>query len=447
MKTEQAQRASLVFRYARALTISSLIIVFFMLSGCTYRYVDTTIALQRFPVGSSAADAETAWRVSWGFEPHPLMADEQLWVIKSVDFMRGMKVVDGNATEDWIRILDNMAVAGMFVPYVEGGSRFKDVFTYYTGLSQLHANATTRRAFSPSYIHGRRIIRETNDDFVRWIETGSGGYHANARLKRGQVMILWGMFSAYNYVYPMVFRFRDDGVIQVRIAASGQNLRADPIAAYSHLHMGAWRFEPHLCAIDNGACIPEDVEIELVSRRVVGSQEEIVYEPFNSGTEGGAAWSAEEFTSILFSNPNQPNGRPIECDSGDSELCVSDAPIGYSLVPIRYGSARYKASTDEDFLDNDIWVTKKPTAPGLAELLFTEVHDYADGESLAGERKVIWHKSAYNHLPRFEDLGFGQNNSFNSNRGVALTNYTGFDLIPRNLLFVTPTYTPKPQSD
>ena len=294
----------------------------------------------------------------------------------------------------------------------------------------------------PTYIHGKRIVRETTDDFVRWIETGPDGYHAAARLKRGQAMTLWGMFSAYNYVYPTVFKFRDDGVIQVRIAASGQNLSSQPSPSLSHLHMGAWRLEPHLCGTDNKACDPEDVAIETVSRKVVGAQEEIVLEPFNGGTEGGHDWNPNEFTALLFTNPNQPNGRPIPCASGETPPCLSNVPIGYSLVPIRYGAARFKGSASEGFLDHELWVTRKPSPPAPAEIFYTEIQAYANSESLNGFRKVVWHKSAYNHIPRYEDLGFSANSGFSRNEGVALTNYTGFDLVPRNLMFTTPTYTP-----
>ena len=117
-------------------------------------------------------------------------------------------------------------------------------------------------------------------------------------------------------------------------------------------------------------------------------------------------------------------------------------PIGYVLVPIRYGAARFKGGASEDFLDHEFWVTRRPSPPALAETFFTEVQTYADGETLTGVRKVVWHKSAYNHIPRYEDLGFGPGNQFESNEGAAITNFTGFDLVPRNVMFKTPTYTP-----
>ena len=116
--------------------------------------------------------------------------------------------------------------------------------------------------------------------------------------------------------------------------------------------------------------------------------------------------------------------------------------MGYALIPIRHDAARFKRYPSETFLDHELWVTRRPSPPALAEIFYTEIGNYANGESLAGHRKVVWHKSAYNHIPRYEDLGFGANNSFDADQGVALTNYTGFDLVPRNLFFKTPTYTP-----
>ncbi len=411
-------------------------------SSCAVKYTTATSTERHFPTGSSPSSSETAWRVAWTFEPHPVKAGELIWVITKAEFMRGRRTVQGRATEEWVRVLDRLAVASMFVPYVESGNRYKDFYGYYTGVAELDKTAVSRLARKPTYIHGDRVVREMTDDFVRWMENGPGGYHAAARLRRGEAMTLWGMFSAYNYVYPVVFKFRDDGVIQVRIAASGQNLRDQPSTANTHLHIGAWRLEPHLCLLGNANCQPEQIEVEKVSRRVVSGQEEIVFESLGGGVEGGDDWVGSEFTALLMKNPSQPNGRPIPCSGGATPPCTSSAPIGYALVPIRYGQARFKASATEGFLDHEFWVTRRPTPPALAEIFYTEIQSYVNGESLAGQRKVVWHKSGYNHIPRYEDLGIGTNDTFDKNLGVAITNFTGFDLVPRNLLFKTPTYTP-----
>lgn len=413
------------------------------LTGCIVRHVDTSNATQYFPVGENSASAETGWRLSWEFIPHPQQVGEELLVLKNIDFMRGRKP-DGS--QEWIRVLDKLSVAGMFVPYVEGGSRFRDMYAYYTGLAQLDNSAATDRAYRPTYIHGDRIVRECTDDFVRWIETGDS-YHGAARLRRGQAMTIWGMFSAYNYVYPMAFKFRDDGVLQVRIAASGQNLSQTIGPSKAHLHMGAWRLEPHLCVADNANCDSNSVVVQEVARSVVGGQEQITFGPLSIGNETGTQWQAEEFTALLLTNPDQPNGRPINCPAGGAESCFSGEPIGYAMIPVRSGSARFKANSSENFLDNEFWVTRKPTSPAPAELFYTELPQYVDGESLSGHDKVIWHKSAFNHIPRYEDMGFSSSgNGFDRDKGIALAKFTGFDLVPRNVMFSTPTYTPKPTS-
>ncbi len=429
-------------RSQRNLIVLTSLLALMLSSACTVKHVNTTSVTHYFPVGSSSNTAETAWRVGWTFLPHPEIEGEEIWVINKVDFMRGWKMVNGQREKDWIRVLNQMAVAAMFVPYVKNSHRFRDFFQYYTGLSQLDKTAVSKRAYRPTYIHGKRIVRETTDDFVRWIETGPNGYHGTARVKRGQAVTLWGMFSAVNYVYPMSFKFRDDGVIQVRIAASGQNLRDQPTLLNTHLHIGSWRLEPSLCGLDNNGCQPEDVVIQKVSRRAVSGQEEMVFESFNSGMEGGQDWLANEFTALLLSNPNQPNSRPIPCSVGQTGPCLSNEPVGYSLVPIRYGNARFRRGPQEGFLDHDLWVTRKPSPPALAEIFYTEIQDYANNQSLPGYPKVVWYKSAYNHIPRYEDLGIGSGSEFDKNEGIALTNYTGFDLVPRNLMFSTPTYTP-----
>ncbi|MEM7482022.1 MAG: hypothetical protein AAF481_12675 [Acidobacteriota bacterium] len=428
--------------HVRLSLVLSVVAIALLAPGCSLVKSSANYTQQNFPVGSSNSNAETAWRVTWAFEPHPYDANEQIWVLTGAEFMRGRKTVNGQSVEDWVRVLDRMAVAAMFVPYVENGNRYADFLGYYTGLAQLDAKALNKQAYKPSTLYQDKLMKERTDDFVRWMEVGPGGYHAAARLRRGQAMTLWGMFSAYNYVYPVAFKFRDDGVIQVRIAASGQNLAHAPIASNSHLHMGAWRIEPHLCALGNSSCSPDQVNIEKVSRRVVNGQETIVKENFNGGTEGGTDWNPDEFTALLATNPTEANGRPIPCTGGQTPPCTSQEPIGYALLPIRFGRARFKASQTEGFLDHELWVTRRPSPPDPAEIFFADVSTYANGQSLSGQRKVIWHKSAYNHIPRYEDLGIGQNNSFNKHDGVAITNFTGFDLVPRNLMFKTPLYTP-----
>ena len=129
----------------------------------------------------------------------------------------------------------------------------------------------------------------------------------------------------------------------------------------------------------------------------------------------------------------------------NGQVALSREPVGYALLPIRRGLARFKdpgAGTSEDFLDYDFWVTRKPGPGSVAQTLYTDVHRYVSNrEPLDQQHKVVWHKTAYNHIPRYEDLGFAPNSfDFSKNNGVALTVYAGFDLVPRNLMHVTPGY-------
>lgn len=404
-------------------------------------------------------DVESAWAVKWKFEPHPNKPGEYIWVISDAFFLRKIFDVNKNSSFEWIKVLDRLAPAAMFVPYVENGQRYRDIAAYYTGIASLdQASAPQTSLRNASILHEnmlgstRRpvVMQELTDHFVRWMRVGPGGYSGVAKSKRGEALVLWSMFSAYNYVYPTKFSFRDDGVIEARMAASGGNIANAPIKKNTHAHMAAWNMELNLCAYRSTTCDESHVEIKTVSRRVTNigasTQEEIILESFNNGVEGGADWVPEEFTALLISNPRQPNLRPIDVDQ---HVELSREPIGYALLPIRRGTAQYKApglpgsppNNSEDFLDHVFWVTKKPNSTALPETLFTQVQNYANNEPLSGNPKVIWHKTAYNHIPRYEDLGFNPNNfGFDKTQGVALTSFAGFDLVPRNLMHVTPGY-------
>ena len=288
----------------------------------------TDYAFAVFPTNATSMnDVESAWAVKWTFENHPRSAGQHIWVITDAYFLRKMYDTNRNVSHQWVKVIDRLAPAAMFVPYVEGGNRFKDIASYYTGIASLDQNAAppvslrSRAVLHENMVGSSRravVMEEVTDDFVRWMANGPGGYHGVAKVKRGEALVLWTMFSAYNYVYPTKYTFRDDGVIEVRMAASGANLSSEPIRANSHLHTAAWNMELNLCAWRSNNCGAEHVNIMKVSRKVdlSGSrpQEKIQMEPFNNNVEGGDVWVEEEFTALLITNQRQPKPEACCCE-------------------------------------------------------------------------------------------------------------------------------------
>jgi Cu2+-containing amine oxidase len=115
--------------------------------------------------------------------------------------------------------------------------------------------------------------------------------------------------------------------------------------------------------------------------------------------------------------------------------------IGYKLLPIRFGSIRSHQAIRSDF-----WVSR--ISPDNAyraadrELRFQLLPSYVQHpEPITRHAVAIWHSAPFQHIPRSEDFGPRQ---YRANEGLALTMFSGFDLVPHNLWDKTPFYQPKP---
>jgi Cu2+-containing amine oxidase len=145
--------------------------------------------------------------------------------------------------------------------------------------------------------------------------------------------------------------------------------------------------------------------------------------PFNGGVEGGLAWDAERFRTVLVE---------------DASTNAHGRRRGYELVPFRTGTARHLGA-DERFTRSDFWVTRWTAATSWMsdwqppdEYLFGS----ADGRSgianrqpIAGQDLVLWHLSSAHHEPHDEDQAEGGAGF----EGVTLVHWMGADLVPHDL--------------
>lgn len=58
-------------------------------------------------------------------------------------------------------------------------------------------------------------------------------------------------------------------------------------------------------------------------------------------------------------------------------------------------------------------------------------------QRIDGRPFVIWCGAPFYHMPRTEDFG---ETGFKAHEGVALTTWSGIDLVPHNLWYKTPFY-------
>lgn len=365
------------------------------------------------PPGVTPPPPETGWRIRYEIL-QPLThgyGGAAVWEIQSVEFMRGYTPA---GEPDWIKILSNLALAEMYVPYYDGFEIWD--IAGFSGIAQASADYVPGAGvISGSVQPDGAVIAEVADDHVRWMSV-------TERVRRGQVLDLWAVLSAVNYRYIIRYSFHDDGTIKARVGGTAQNLRSAPVgdAVGIHVHMGAWRME-----FDLGA--PAANEVHVVERIAdpESARARLDHRSFNNGTEGGEVWNPERFTTLMVMSTLVDNRH------------TPPHKIGYKLIPVRAGSTR----TFRRYTHFDFWATLLTGKTGSRDRLrFIDVPAYAqDARPLAGQPVAIWTTAAIQHVPRTEDFGPV---GYYPSQGLAITMWAGFDLMPHNLWDRTPLLPP-----
>ncbi|MGI9421570.1 MAG: hypothetical protein ACR2PA_00065 [Hyphomicrobiaceae bacterium] len=373
------------------------------------------------PSGQTPPAKESGWRITWQvLEPGTHnYGGSAILEFQSVEFMKGLKP-DGS--EDWIKVLNNLALAEMYVPYNDGATEFLDISNFNFRLRPARESYLPKHGVVSAKIEDQYVISEVIDDGVRWLDNRD-----DFKVQRGQALRLWTMLHAANYTYTLVYTFADDGRISVRAGGTAQNLRdiSDVLNSTSvnnatHVHMGAWRMEFDLG--DASANRIEVVERELAPGTNTG---QIAARPFNGGSEGGVLWNPEKYTIIKVTNTNTLNRH--------------DPPRNISYVIKTKKTGKLKASNP--ITGNDFWVTRlvpdsesrRVQAP---ELRYVDLPDNIEApEPITDKAVVVWHNAGLHHIPRGEDFGA---TNYRAADGAAINSYAGFDLVPVNLWDKTP---------
>jgi Copper amine oxidase, enzyme domain len=370
--------------------------------------------VQYFPVpppGAPATPPETGWRIRYAILPQLThgYGGAAVWEIQSVEFMRGYTQT---GAQDWVRILNNLALAEMYVPYYDG----YEIWDVQGFSGFVEASPTFIRGagvISASLQPDSAVIAEVVDDHVRWMSVFN-------QARRGQRLDLWATLAAANYRYIMRYSFLDDGTIQVRVAGTAQNFRSVPVGdeAGMHVHLAAWRME-----FDLGAPDANDLHVEERIGDPASAAADLVHRPFNNGVEGGEVWIPEKFTSLVVESTavDDRHSPPLK--------------IGYKLMPLRGGALR----NYHRYTQNDVWAALLTGPTGSTDRLrFIDVPSYVElARPLAGHSFALWATAALHHVPRTEDFGAVGNRAAD---GLALAMWTGFDLMPHNLWDKTPLF-------
>ena len=339
----------------------------------------------------------------------------------------------------WLYVLYRAGLAEFFTAYHSGAphfydTRFADATNWRRPLTPVDATdaqnpiLVTLSGDSTPY-----ILAETRDRGLAWVCKGS--LASLSRVRRGQELVLWGVYDTGNYDYIIEYGFRDDGTITFRLGATGFNSPDQPFAA--HMHDALWRVDMDLNrAGDDRALLTR--HSESAAPNPAGALDEEL--PFNGGFEGFANWNPLEFTTLLVEDP---------------QLNAFGHNIGYEMEPFWTGSARHYClpgnnpspcpGETETWSQHDFWVSiwhpeEDSTGanswfypwrpPDLYLDQFTSAGNPAGRESVTGD-VVLWHHSSAHHEPSDEDRAIGDPSD--DIRGVTLMHWQGFDLVPHDL--------------
>ena len=338
----------------------------------------------------------------------------------------------------WMRVLREASVAEIFVPYHSFTFRLYD-FQAGNAQSLLPINPVDVGAngslITLSEKDVPQVAAEVNDRGIAWLCKNI----SKSIVRRGQEMVLWGVYDAQNYDFIIDYRFRDDGSIGFRLGATGFNNPYFPPLSTTdaHMHSVLWRVDVDLNGAENDSAV-------LVRHLEEGSLlAQDVEQPFNGGTEGAIQWEPQRFLSV-----------GVE----DSSTNVHGPPIGYMIrttpegLSRHYGEnaglprrerftqsdlavTRYKTGERNAFFDtpNTRWLDPDEYLLGLSPFTGTGI---SDAESITNTDVVLWNRASVHHDPHDEDHAPGD--PANLMTGITLVHWAGFDLEPHNLFDFNP---------
>lgn len=336
--------------------------------------------------------------------------------------------------EPWVDVLWEAGLADLITPY-HNGKHLPDM----RGCTAEDGGHYCLRSLGPSAVGPSGIVLplsgqaeprlavELRDRGVAWLCTWQDAQDLKDRslVRRGEEMVLWGVYDTGNYDFIIEYAFGDDGAIRFRLGATGYN--APDFSAEAHMHTALWRLDLDV----NG--YQGDTARWLVHREGFPTPLEAKdLEPlFGGGKEGGSAWVAPFFTTLLVE---------------DTATNAHGNPLAYEVVPSKRGRVRHNGAT-EKFTQHEFWVTvwkdheagyTEPiawhrTGQVLSDTFLVEAASQGGKEgpeSIVNKDIVVWYKAGEHHDPHDEDRSALDRGS--DPEGVTLVHWLGFDLVPHN---------------
>lgn len=311
------------------------------------------------------------------------------------------------------RVLAQGSIAQVHVPYDDNSARFHDITDDGFGgpnLSDLTA------AECPN---GVLLTDGAKHALCQQIEGRGYAFKGLGMQEQGEWLSLFSVSTSGEYNYIPVWRFLDDGAIELLMGATGKlqrftndsrfgwPVRTNGTRGTAHIHNYYWRLDFDLGESGNDDVVEEFNYAANADR--------------TSRTLGVTRLTSEAGRSI------DPLGLRTWRIRDGAVTNANSQPISYMLEPLdvehRDVGPSYEPWTANDFYvtryrDCERYASHNTQVSGCANNLAA----FVNGESLAGADPVLWYGVTFHHLPRDEDEVYMH------------AHWNGFRLTPRDWL-------------
>ncbi|HRW03463.1 MAG TPA: hypothetical protein P5121_00105 [Caldilineaceae bacterium] len=311
------------------------------------------------------------------------------------------------------QVLALASISQVHVPYDDNSARFHDITD--DGFGNENLNDLT-----PEECLGGTLLKDgAKDVLCQQVQLRGHAVKGLGIEEQGEWLSLFSVSTSGEYNYIPVWRFLDDGAIEMVMGATGKlqrftntsdfgwPVRADGTLGTSHIHNYYWRLD-----FDLGEKADDDLVEEfnyLVEAGAVTPRRILGVTPLT--TESGRSLARQSMRSWRIRDGALTN--------------VHGRPISYQLEPMQIGH-RDVGPANEPWTANDFYVTKfkacekyvshNPQIDGCGNNLA----DFVNGESLVGADLVLWYGLTFHHIPRDEDEAYMH------------AHWDGFRLVPRD---------------
>lgn len=318
------------------------------------------------------------------------------------------------------KVLALASISQVHVPYDDSSARFHDITD--DGFGNENLNDLT-----PDECPGGTLLKDGAKDVIcQQVQLRGHAVKGVGVQEQGEWLSLFSVSTSGEYNYIPVWRFLDDGSMEMEMGATGKlqrfttnanygwPVRSDGTLGTSHIHNYYWRLD-----FDLGEKADDDIVEEfnyMVETGATTPRRLLGVTPLT--TEAGRAISRQTMRSWRIRDGVLTNSQ--------------GRPISYQLEPMQVGH-RDVGPASEPWTANDFYVTKfnacekyvshNPQINGCGNNLAA----FVNGESLSAADLVLWYGVTFHHIPRDEDELYMH------------AHWDGFRLVPRDWMAMSAT--------